>query len=188
MTRMKSFGRLILAFAMLTSATAQARTVVDGQAKNWEVFSRLYPKRALDAGEHGLVAFKLTLDRKGHPTACQVTHTSGYPRLDAETCEILLMHVEYQRPKGADGQNLAIFHTEGVLNWRLPNGKANLKSPAKLAVVDPSDKKVCKRQLRTGSLAGWERVCMTAREWDRGRAETRTWLEQETSRGHTRGN
>ena len=147
---------------------AQPKPSVD-QSRNWDAFVKLYPKRALAAGEQGLVAFKLTLDRAGHPTECVVTHSSGHASLDNETCDLLLLHAVFQPPKDSDGNRMSAFHTEGVINWRIP-GKEAATTALKIASADPLEKKVCKRTVRTGTLAGFERVCMTVREWDRQRA------------------
>ena len=149
---------------------AQPRAAVD-QSQNWATFMKHYPKRAIAAGEQGLVAFKLTLDRAGHPTECQVTHSSGHKLLDNETCELLMMHAEFQPPRDADGNRLNVFRTEGVINWRLPGSDGKLIQPTKLAKADPFEKKICRRSIRTGTLAGFERTCMTAREWDYQRRE-----------------
>jgi TonB family protein len=152
-------------------AVAQPKVPVD-QSKNWDTFMKLYPKRALAAGEQGLVGFKLTLDRNGHPTECQVTHSSRHKLLDNETCELLMMHAVFTPPKDSQGNRLAVFRTEGVINWRLPGSDTKLVSPVKLAKADPLEKKICKRHIRTGTVAGYERTCMTVREWDTQRAES----------------
>ena len=162
-----------IAVAALIAGTAVAQPNVPAdQSRNWDTFMKLYPKRALAAGEQGLVAFRLTLDRDGHPTECQVTHTSGHKLLDNETCELLMMHAELKPPKDAQGDRMAAFRTEGVINWRLPRQEGPLVSPVKLTKADPLEKKICKRSLKTGTLAGFERTCMTVREWDRQRAES----------------
>ena len=169
---MRALGMVITSAAAFFGATASAQTQAPvNQSKNWETFMKLYPKRAIAAGEQGLVAFRLTLDRAGHPTECQVTHSSGHKLLDNETCELLLMHAEYKPPKDAEGNRLEVFRTEGVINWRLPGSDARLVSPTKLAKTDPMERKICKRSVRTGTLAGFERTCMTARQWDAQRAE-----------------
>ena len=179
---------LAAAFAYSGPPAVDTGRIQVDQSKNWEVFTKLYPKRALAAGEQGLVAFKLTLDRAGHPTACQVTHTSGFKQLDEETCTMLMMHSVFQPPKDAEGNRLNLFHTEGVINWRIPGREASLKQPAKLAKLDPLEKKICKRTPRTGTLAGFDRVCMTAREWDKTRQENLEDYEEQRKRGFTQGN
>ena len=162
-----------IAVAALIGGTAIAQPKVPAdQSRNWDVFMKLYPKRALAAGEQGLVAFRLTLDRNGQPTECQVTHTSGHKLLDNETCELLMMHAEFKPPKDAQGDRMATFRTEGVINWRISKQQSPLVSPVKLANADPLEKKICKRSLKIGTLAGFERTCMTVREWDRQRAES----------------
>ena len=162
-------GLILLAGGSLSAQTGRPQP---NQSKNWEALMKHYPKRALAAGEQGLVAFRLTLDRNGQPTECQVTHSSGYKLLDNETCEVLLMHAEYKRPTDADGNNPTLTRTEGVINWRIPGGDTRLVSPVKVAKLDSREKRICKRTVRTGTLAGFERTCMTAGEWDAQRRES----------------
>jgi hypothetical protein len=49
------------------------------------------------------------------------------------------------------------------------------------------DKLICKRQVKTGSLASVERTCYTKAEWQRLANETRNaWQEMQGSKGSTR--
>ena len=71
---------VIMGLALLASAAAQAETPAEKavrEAKNYDTLLRYYPKRALAAGEQGLVGFTIRLDKAGHPTNCEVTHSSG---------------------------------------------------------------------------------------------------------------
>lgn len=165
------------------SAPAQERVRID-QSKNWDVFHKLYPKRALAARQQGLVGFSLTLDRAGHPTECQVTHSSGHKLLDDETCELLMMHAVFKPPKDADGNLVNNFRTGGVINWRIP-GAPQTATTAKEVKADPLEKKICKRTPRTGSLAGFERRCYTVREWAKTRDEALGDMDEARRRGWT---
>ena len=176
---------LCTAAATLVCGAAVAQSNVPaGSSNTFENLLKLYPKRALEAREQGLVGFKLTLDYAGHPTACEVTHTSGFPLLDNETCGLLLMHVTYQPPRDAEGNRLRSFTTTGAMNWRLPGARL-VTEATKVAEAEPGQKRICKRTPRTGSLAGFDRVCMTAREWDRQRAESRDSVAGMQGKGHT---
>ena len=70
------------------------------------------------------------------------------------------------------------------MNWRLP-GAQLVTEARKVAASDPGQKKVCKRTPRTGSLAGFDRVCMTSREWDRQRAEAAEGVAGVQGKGFT---
>lgn len=182
--------RVCLASILFAGSAISAQAPIPAsQAKNWDTLMKLYPKRALAAGQQGLVAFKLTLDRDGHPTECQVTHSSGHKLLDDETCELLMMHAEYKPPRDSEGNRLAIFRTEGVINWRIPGRAEKLTNPTKIAKTDPLEKKICKRSIKTGTVAGYERICMTVRDWETQRAESVDGIaEIQGKKGHTSGN
>lgn len=153
-------------------------------SNSFENLLKHYPKRALAAREQGLVGFKITLDHAGHPTACEVTHSSGHPMLDNETCDLMLTNVTFQPPRDAQGNRLRTQTTTGTMNWRLP-GAQLVTEARKVAASDPGQKKVCKRTPRTGSLAGFDRVCMTSREWDRQRAEAAEGVAGVQGKGFT---
>src|SRR3954469_11068132 len=81
----------IIAASLLVTAPALAEVSQQQAAQNasnWDIFLKLYPKRALDAREEGAVGFTVTLDSKGDVANCQVTHSSGHPLLDQETCKL----------------------------------------------------------------------------------------------------
>ena len=53
----------------------------------------------------------------------------------------------------------------------------------------PGDKLVCKKRLKTGTLADYEKICHTKAEWERiGAAWRDTWGEIQGSKGSTKGN
>ena len=58
------------------------------------------------------------------------------------------------------------------------------------APVKPAakEKLICKRRVKTGSLAGYERSCHTKAEWQRISDSTReTWQELQGTKGSTHG-
>ena len=53
----------------------------------------------------------------------------------------------------------------------------------------PGDKLICKKRLKTGTLADFQKICHTKAEWERiGAAWRDTWGEIQGSKGSTRGN
>jgi TonB family protein len=164
---MKAFG--ILALALLASAPAQAENSaqkIARDAQNYETLLKYYPKRALAKGEQGLVGFKIRLDKAGQPTNCEVTHSSGHRLLDEETCQLVLIHAVFKPVKDADGNKVNQV-TEGIINWKIPGGNsaAPLVAPKQVTAANAPEKMICKRALKTGSLADYERTCMTKRDW-----------------------
>lgn len=131
-----------------------------------EIVFQNYPPRALAAGEEGPVFFTVTLDKDAHPTSCQVTHGSGHPLLDEETCDLIVQHAVFNSARDADG-HLTRQTTEGVVNWTLPGhvpAPINL-APAAVSAAKTTEPQICKRTLRVGTLSDYERTCMTPSEW-----------------------
>jgi TonB family protein len=183
-------GRSFIIVASLLSASpvlAQASDPKAAQnAANWDVFQKLYPPRALAAHEEGAVGFKVTIDDKGAVTECQVTQSSGHPLLDQETCNLITLHAQFKPEEGLSGSQVRT--SAGVIAWRLPNGQATLASPTTLASASAPDKMVCKKTVRTGTIAGVERTCMTQRDWaSQSDQEREEWQEIQGKKGSTSG-
>lgn len=132
-------------------------------ALNWDIFLKLYPKRAIEAHEEGAVGFLVTLDNKGEVTRCQVTHSSGHPLLDEETCKIITMNAQFN-PDPSLSPSQTRTH-EGMIAWKLLASATVLAPPKPVAVAAAPEQVVCKKTVRVGTLAGFERTCMTPTEW-----------------------
>jgi TonB family protein len=156
-------------------------------ARNAEILLSKYPARALRAGEQGPVFFKVKLDREGQAKSCEVTKSSGYPRLDEETCDLVLLHMTFKPVKDEDGREISPT-SEGVVNWKLPATATAAAPPVHVAAAQLPEKKICKRSARTGSLVGVERTCMTKREWQRSSDDSKEfWEELQGRKGSTNG-
>jgi TonB family protein len=156
-------------------------------AKNWDVLHSMYPKRALANREEGLVGFLVKIDAAGSPTECKVTHTSGHPLLDQETCQLIMIHATFKRPEGISLSQQRTY--EGVVNWKLPSTPlaAVPAAPRPIAAAAAPEPIICRRVQKTGSHAAFERTCMTKREWDRAAAQTQEhWNELQGRKGATR--
>lgn len=181
---------LIVAAAVIGSgpAIAQAGDSRTAQnAQNWSVFEQFYPQRALAAREEGAVGFTVTLDSKGLVTDCQVTHSSGYPLLDQETCNVITLHAQFKPDPGLSPSQRRT--SEGMIAWKLPASATVLAPPKVISSADAPEKMICKKSIRTGTLAGVERTCMTQREWNRQSDESKqVWDEMQGRKGSTKGN
>lgn len=184
---MKRAGFLILAsFACLASplsATATSEPVYT-QDPNGEFLFKHYPPRALAAGEQGRVGFRVSLDNDGTLKSCEVVKSSGYASLDNETCELIVRYARFSPVRGTDGSTHAAVQN-GYVNWQLPPGAAARAATAgatRTAAAEP-EKLICKRQVRTGSLVGTVKQCMTRAEWARQAGQTQNELERMQSRG-----
>lgn len=156
----------IMAVAVLAAIPALAQAPDASSAKNsanWDIFLKLYPARALAAHEEGAVGFTVDLDNKGEVTRCKVTHTSGHPLLDLETCQLVTLHAQF-KPDPALGPSQTKSHA-GLIAWKLPQSTAVLEPPKPIAVAAAPEDVVCKKTLRAGTLAGFERTCMTPSQW-----------------------
>lgn len=149
---------------------------------NADVLRKLYPPRALAAGEQGVVGFTVTLDKSGSPTSCQVTQSSGFPRLDEETCTVITQHAVFGTNEGVGSRSSS---HKGTIAWTLPAGV----TPSKLAAVavQAPEKMVCRRTPVTGSNARYERVCMTPAQWDEARHDTKANYEELQGKGFKQG-
>jgi TonB family protein len=180
---------LVLATCIAVAIPASAQTPdqkAAQNASNWDVFLKLYPPRALAAREEGAVGFRVAIDPKGAVTQCEVTHSSGHPSLDQETCNLITLHADFGPEQGLSGSQGRT--REGIIAWKLPDSKAALASPTAVA-SDPLNKTICKKTVRIGTLAGFERTCMTQREWStQSDQEREMWADVQGKKGSSHGN
>ena len=175
---MQSVLTVLLALGMTTAVAFEtAEHKAFRMEKNGEVIFKNYPPRALKAGEQGMVGFLITLDRDGEPTECRVTHTSGHPLLDQETCALVANYGVFKPVRDANGKLVRVARSQGYVNWQLP-GQSRSTSAQQIAANNAPDKMVCRRIERTGSLIAKDRVCRTAREWSRTQAEQKAYVEE----------
>ncbi|WP_235091310.1 energy transducer TonB [Sphingomonas lutea] len=173
--------------ASSNSAAVPDRAKLEREAKNWETLHKLYPKQSLAAGEQGLVGFLIGIDAAGSPTKCQITHTSGYKTLDEETCKLIMVHATFKRPAGLSLSQERTY--EGVVNWKLPSTPlaAVPEIPKPVLASAAPEPQICKRTVRVGTLAGFERTCMTQREWDKATQDTQDyWNDLQGRKGSSR--
>ena len=191
MRRVMMFVRFLILAAGLVAAAPSFGQVPQQQAaqnaSNWDVFLKLYPKRALEAREEGAVGFTVTLDSKGDVTNCQVTRSSGHPLLDQETCKLVTLNAVF-KPDPSMGPSQTKTH-DGTITWKLPNSTAPISAPVAVAANDAPEKIVCKKTQKTGSLAGFERTCMTPSQWAKQSEEAKdVWGDLQGKKGSSHGN
>lgn len=168
----------------VTAAAVQSRAEQERQIS--VIVFQNYPPRALAAEEQGAVFFVVNIDKDARATSCEVTHGSGHPLLDAETCELIVQHAVFKSARDASGH--VIKQTaEGMVNWTIPGHKPTPIVPVLLAAKDKPEKQICKKNVRIGTLASVERTCMTEREWARQTDEMKQpWDEIQGKKGSTR--
>lgn len=169
----------------LTAAAPQTKAERDRQIS--EIVFQNYPARALAAGEQGAVFFVVEIDKDARPISCEVTHGSGHPQLDAETCQLIVQHAEFKSARDASG-TVVRQRAEGVVNWTIPGRAPEPINPVLLAAKDKPEKQICKKNLRVGTLSSVERICMTPREWaTQSDNMKQTWAEMQGTKGSTHG-
>ncbi|HVM23549.1 MAG TPA: energy transducer TonB [Sphingomicrobium sp.] len=180
---------LLIAVGLMAAGPALAETPGSKaalNASNWDALLKFYPPRALAARQEGAVGFRVTLDSKGLVTGCEVTHSSGHPLLDQETCNVVALHTVFKAEQPNSGSQVRTH--EGMIAWKLPASTSKLAVP-QTAEASPLDKVICKKSVKTGTLAGVERTCLTAREWGRQSDDTREfWSDLQGRKGSTSGN
>lgn len=167
--------------ALIASAPAAAQSQRLDLA-NAAILQKLYPPRALAAAEQGLVGFIVTLDKMGAPTSCEVTQSSGFPQLDAETCSVITLHAMFGTNEGVGSGSSS---HKGTIAWKLPPGITPAALPAATAAV--AEKVICRRTTKTGSIARTERVCMTRRQWAEAREDTKANYQELQGKGFRGG-
>ena len=175
-----------LVLALASTAVSTAEEIRPVQSKNGEFIFRQYPPRAKAAGEQGSVRFRAEVDAKGNVMSCKVVGSSGYRRLDDETCEMIIDHATFKPTLDGGGKAREAIH-DGLVNWRLPG--TPVAPAAKVAAAETPDKIICKRVPKTGSLVTHSRLCMTAREWEHKSDQFQDdWGSLQGRYGSTHGN
>lgn len=155
------------AVALLAQASAQATTPTKHRVKNDEIILENYPKASLKAGEQGPVQFQVTLDKRGKLTSCAITKSSGYPRLDAATCDLIVAYARFGARADESGRRIPSTH-EGRLVWRLPDGYEPAADEPEIdaATAEVSDDEIiCRRSTKVGSLYAKIKLCLTMADW-----------------------
>lgn len=80
-----------------------------------------YPPEAWRNGEQGTVAVKLTVGPDGKVADCIVTHSSGSPSLDVQTCRILWTRAQFSPARDAEGNPVRDTYNQRI-RWELPTG------------------------------------------------------------------
>jgi TonB family protein len=156
----------IPALAGTASAAPQANDQMVRASSNGEFLWSYYPPGALKRGEQGRVAFRLTIEPTGTIGTCDVTESSGFKALDAETCEIMALYARVQPVRNDDGR--AIRATQnGYIVWRLPPGATKVASASPGKTMPKPDQLICRKDITTGSLIATTKQCLTRAEWAR---------------------
>jgi TonB family protein len=150
-------------------APAQATTPTKHRINNDAIILENYPKASLEAGEQGPVQFRVTLDKRGKLLSCAVTRSSGYPRLDQATCDLIVAYGRFGVRTDESGRRIPSTH-EGRLVWRLPDGYEPAAEEPEIdtaAAEVGDDEIICRRSPKAGSLNVKIKLCLTLADWMR---------------------
>ena len=77
---------------------------------------------------------------------------------------------------------------EGVIAWKLPASDTQLAAPTAFTSAGAPDRIICKKSVKTGSIAASERTCMTQRDWNRQSDDAKEmWEDLQGKKGSTHG-
>ncbi len=78
-----------------------------------------YPTRDLNEGNEGVTRFRLSLTAEGRVADCTVTQSSGFPSLDAATCEKLTRRARFDPASDESGAQVPGTYS-GAVRWQIP--------------------------------------------------------------------
>lgn len=159
------------------SGAPAANDAMVQDAKNGEFLWKYYPQGALKRGEQGRVGFRLTIEPTGTISSCEVTQSSGFKTLDAETCEIMAQYAQVSPIRNSDGRAIRA-EREGFITWKLPPGSTKIASASGAKTMTKPDQIICRKDVTTGSLIATTKQCLTRSEWARQERITREAAEQ----------
>jgi TonB family protein len=169
---------LCLSFALVLTAGS---TGAFAAGVNLSILRQNYPAESLALGEQGAVEFAVDLDEDARVDSCIVTRSSGYRRLDAATCDLIVEHARFARAR-ADGQFVATTRTGRVV-WRLPEGHrqnaARAPAPVNISKAELEAQRLyCRRALAPGSRTRLQTYCLTRDDWELARSYARRQIEE----------
>jgi TonB family protein len=148
----------------MDSAAPQANDQMVRADKNGQFLWDYYPPGALKRGEQGRVAFNLTIEPTGVISSCDVTESSGFKALDAETCDIMGLYARVSPVRNADGRAIRAQQA-GFIVWKLPPGATTIASASTAKTMSKPDQLICRKDVTTGSLIATTKQCLTKSEW-----------------------
>lgn len=78
-----------------------------------------YPSASIRNEEQGTASFRLTIGTNGRVTNCQITSSTGFSRLDNETCRQLQRRARF-RPALDDAGNPTTGSYSSSIRWEIP--------------------------------------------------------------------
>ena len=175
--------------ALISTALAIAPATAASMS---EIVQANYPQESLARGEQGTVHFAVDLDEDARIESCVVTRSSGYARLDAATCDLIVLHASFAPAATEDGKRVATTRT-GRIAWNLPQPvltRASLApAPVEISAAElEKGRLICRRSQVAGSLIKSKAHCLTRSEWkvadSMNREDLEEWLKKSRNANH----
>lgn len=80
-----------------------------------------YPTQSLRSEDQGTVSFRLTVDKQGRATGCEITGSSGYSLLDETTCSLMMRRSRFY-PALDDAGDPVGGTWASRIRWQVPQG------------------------------------------------------------------
>src|SRR5687768_5270496 len=118
----------MLAF-LLAAAVASATPPVPARGDLRGLFTTDdYPDAAICMGQEGDVQAELTVAANGRVSACAILRSSGFPALDAATCDAFTKRARFTPARDAGGRPVADTIVTPPVSWRLQGNELPLDS------------------------------------------------------------
>ena len=169
---MSSISFTLSTLLATVSITVASAALAASRSTTSSIIEENYPADSLARGEQGMVKFAVDLDMQANIDSCVITQSSGYPLLDAATCDVIVKHAHFA-PAESAGKRVATTRT-GQMMWKLPK---SYQANARLAGAPTfptsqqleANRLICAKSNSTGSIVRTTTYCLTRAEWAKGR-------------------
>lgn len=82
--------------------------------------TRDYPSISIRREEEGIASFRVSVGTNGRVTACEITRSSGHPRLDRATCDNVTNRARFEPARNDRGEDVVGTYSNRI-TWQLPD-------------------------------------------------------------------
>ena len=94
-----------------------------------------YPLISRMNARSGITAFKLSIDEKGVPSACEILASSADAALDKATCELLSARARFTPVRDSTGKPVASTYTNRI-RWVLPDSPTDVGDGTRTMTIE----------------------------------------------------
>jgi hypothetical protein len=100
----------------VAAASAQLSAPIPANLHSWATYSDV-PMDIVPEGPQHLVGFRVTVDLAGKPQSCRVDLSSGIPRLDRYSCDLVMKRARFIPAKDAAGTPVYGVYESNLTWW-----------------------------------------------------------------------